>query len=164
VGATQIDDEAASFSNYGSCVDISAPGVDITSVGIKNTKATEIMSGTSMGNSLHFFPPPLNLSLIISIPLSVLATPHVAGLVAYLLSTGGYKSPADIANEIISTATKNAISKLKGGPNLLAYTGATPAGKSSKKRRHHDHHSRDLHRHPGRGWIESEDDESHGED
>ena len=55
VGATNPEDDRASFSNYGSCVDIFAPGVNVLSTFIGSPTATETWSGTSM------------------------ATPHVAG-------------------------------------------------------------------------------------
>lgn len=62
VGATTIADEKASFSNWGRCVDILGPGNQILSTAHSGPDATAWMSGTSM------------------------ATPHVAGLLAYFLS------------------------------------------------------------------------------
>lgn len=50
VGATQSNDAAASFSNYGTCVDILAPGVDITSAWYTSNTATNTISGTSMAS------------------------------------------------------------------------------------------------------------------
>ncbi|KIP08998.1 hypothetical protein PHLGIDRAFT_87290 [Phlebiopsis gigantea 11061_1 CR5-6] len=62
VGASTIGDERAYFSNYGKCVDVFAPGLQIKSTYIGSKTATTTMSGTSM------------------------ASPHTAGLLAYLLS------------------------------------------------------------------------------
>jgi oryzin len=49
VGAIDADDNRATFSNYGSVVDVFGPGVDILSAWIGSTTATNIISGTSMG-------------------------------------------------------------------------------------------------------------------
>lgn len=62
VGASTIGDERAYFSNYGKCVDVFAPGLQIKSTYIGSKTATTTMSGTSM------------------------ASPHTAGMIAYLLS------------------------------------------------------------------------------
>lgn len=62
VGASTLGDERAYFSNYGPCVDVFAPGLNILSTYKGSTKATATLSGTSM------------------------ASPHTAGLLAYLLS------------------------------------------------------------------------------
>ena len=104
VGATTINDSRASFSNYGSCLDLFAPGANITSTVPGNQTAT--YSGTSM------------------------AAPHVAGLAAVVLSLTAM-TPAQLATYLSDTATPNAVSSAgTSSPNLLAYlsgsTGSTP--------------------------------------
>ncbi|KAH8836112.1 serine protease [Flagelloscypha sp. PMI_526] len=98
VCATTIADARASYSNYGTIVDICAPGSNvISSYGTSDT-ATASLSGTSM------------------------ATPHVAGLVAYLISLFGNDTPANIADLLKSYADVDALSGLPTGtPNLLAH-------------------------------------------
>ncbi|ORX96936.1 hypothetical protein K493DRAFT_370362 [Basidiobolus meristosporus CBS 931.73] len=98
VGATTISDTLASFSNYGKCVKILAPGQDITSAWIGGTSASKKISGTSM------------------------ASPHVAGVAALYLSQGGLSSPAQVYAALAAKATKNAITGLKGTTsNLLVF-------------------------------------------
>ncbi|GAA5980137.1 hypothetical protein JCM10908_001547 [Rhodotorula pacifica] len=63
VGASTIGDERAYFSNYGKCVDIFAPGLNIRSIWNTGNRSVNSISGTSM------------------------ASPHIAGLAAYLLGT-----------------------------------------------------------------------------
>jgi subtilisin family serine protease len=95
VAASDINDNLASFSNFGTCVDVIAPGVSILSTW--NNGGTNTISGTSM------------------------ATPHVAGLAAYYLSNESL-SNAQLRERIVSAATKNTIKNPKAGtPNLLAY-------------------------------------------
>ncbi|NBV66408.1 MAG: S8 family peptidase, partial [Actinobacteria bacterium] len=84
VGATQISETPASFSNYGSCVDIHAPGVSITGAWIGSATATNTISGTSM------------------------ATPHVTGAAAVYLGLTG-ASVTQVAAYLSSESTKNAI-------------------------------------------------------
>lgn len=102
VGATDIYDRFASFSNFGSVVDILAPGVDILSAYIGSQSASTYLSGTSM------------------------ATPHVAGLAAYLLALETPRAPVALCDRIKSLSTKNAVSGLGGRNtvNNLAYNGA----------------------------------------
>jgi len=103
VGATTMDDRMAWFSNHGTCVDVFAPGHYITSAWIGSKVATNTISGTSM------------------------ASPHVAGLIALLLSMPEHatKTPEEIKQVIIDMSTPNVI---KGLPfwtenaNRLIYT------------------------------------------
>ena len=105
VGATDITDTFASFSNYGTCVKINAPGVDITSAWIGSTTATNIISGTSM------------------------AAPHVAGAAALYLQVNPTATAAQVQNALVSNATPNVITSIgPATPNLLLYTGFISAG------------------------------------
>ena len=98
VGATDSSDRLASFSNYGSVVDILAPGVSILSTWLNGR--TNTISGTSM------------------------ATPHVAGLAAYLLALEGKKTPAALASRIQSLAIKTKVSGVPSSTkNYLAFNG-----------------------------------------
>ncbi|KAG6354561.1 hypothetical protein INS49_004579 [Diaporthe citri] len=101
VGAAAINNTKPSWSNYGSIVDIFAPGVDTLSSWIGSDTATNTISGTSM------------------------ATPHVSGLVLYLKSVlGGLEAPADVAAKLTELATEGVLTGLgTGSPNLLAYNG-----------------------------------------
>ncbi|GLB42669.1 putative peptidase S8 family protein [Lyophyllum shimeji] len=85
VAASTIDDARASFSNYGSVVDIFAPGQNIISAWFRSDTDTNNISGTSM------------------------ATPHVAGLIAYLISLEGNMSPAGMSNKIKSMSLKGSL-------------------------------------------------------
>ncbi|KAK9762658.1 hypothetical protein K7432_011409 [Basidiobolus ranarum] len=98
VAATTISDTAASFTNYGECVTIAAPGQDITSAWIGSTTATNKISGTSM------------------------ASPHVAGVAALYLAQEGFNSPQAVYDALSARATKNVITGLRGNtPNLLVF-------------------------------------------
>lgn len=99
VAASTSSDELAYFSNFGSCVDIIAPGEDITSSWIGGSDATNTISGTSM------------------------ASPHVAGAAALYLELNPGASPADVSAGLTGAATPDAIADPAGSPNLLLYTG-----------------------------------------
>lgn len=99
VGATTSTDARASYSNFGSCLDIFAPGSSITSAWYTVNTATNTISGTSM------------------------AAPHVAGAAALLLQAGD-AAPATIANSLITNSTPNLVTSAgTGSPNRLLFTG-----------------------------------------
>ncbi|GHF46686.1 S8 family peptidase [Amycolatopsis bartoniae] len=100
VGATTSTDARASYSNYGSCLDIFAPGSSIKSDWIGSTTATNTISGTSM------------------------ATPHVTGAAALYLATHTTASPATVRNALVAAATTGKVTSAgSGSPNALLYTG-----------------------------------------
>jgi subtilisin family serine protease len=98
VAATTSSDARASYSNYGSCVDIYAPGSSITSAWYTSTTAINTISGTSM------------------------ASPHVAGVGALYKATYGDASASTIISWLKSNATANVVSGNVGStPNQLLY-------------------------------------------
>lgn len=101
VGAIDSADTRASFSNYGSLVDVFAPGVNVLSSWIGSKTATNTISGTSMG----------------------MATPHVAGLAAYLIILEGLSTPAKVVARIQALATSGKIVDAESANNLIAYNG-----------------------------------------
>ncbi|GGL89560.1 hypothetical protein GCM10010840_29610 [Deinococcus aerolatus] len=101
VGATTNTDARASYSNYGSCLDLFAPGSNITSTWIGSTSATNTISGTSM------------------------ASPHVAGAVALILAANAGASTASVTSTLLGNTTAGKVSSAgTGSPNKLLYTGA----------------------------------------
>jgi subtilisin family serine protease len=88
VGASDRNDRYASFSNFGSCVDIVAPGVNIKSAWIGSPDATETISGTSM------------------------ATPIVTGVAALVLEANSGASPQDVAGVLTCSATSDALKNI----------------------------------------------------
>lgn len=105
IAASDKSDASASFSSFGSCVDVYAPGVSITSAGISGNSSTATMSGTSM------------------------ASPHTAGAVALLLQKNPGAAPAAIASQLINNATRGAISGVPAAtPNLFIFTNPGSGG------------------------------------
>ncbi|MFF1711657.1 S8 family peptidase [Streptomyces sp. NPDC058268] len=96
VGATSNTDAKASWSNYGSVLDIFAPGVSITAGWNTSDTATNTISGTSM------------------------ATPHVAGAAAVYLAGHSSATPAQVASALVNGATTGKVtSPGTGSPNRL---------------------------------------------
>jgi len=110
VGATTDGDVRASFSNYGNCVDIFAPGYQITSDWAESDLAVNTISGTSM------------------------ATPHVAGAAALVLEGRPTATPAEVATALIDNSTPDRV-KNPGdcSVNKLLYMGfvTPPAPKAT---------------------------------
>lgn len=99
VGATDRSDRRASFSNYGTCLDLFAPGVDITSAWKDGDTATNTISGTSM------------------------ATPHTAGAAALYLASHPSATPAQVRDALVNDATNGKVTDPRAGsPNRLLHS------------------------------------------
>jgi len=99
VGSTTSTDARSSFSNWGTCVDVFAPGSSITSAWYNSNTATQTIDGTSM------------------------AAPHVAGVAALYLQGNTAALPVDVASAIINTSTTGKVtSPGTGSPNRLLFS------------------------------------------
>jgi len=99
VGATDATDTKASFSNFGSCVDLFAPGVNIVAAWHTSTTAIHTISGTSM------------------------AAPHVAGVAALYLATHPGATPQQVRDALVGNAITGAVKNGgTGSPNTLLFS------------------------------------------
>jgi subtilisin family serine protease len=105
VGATMSNDGKSGFSNFGTCVDINAPGSSITGAWIGTPTSTLTINGTSM------------------------ATPHVAGAAAVYLGLRPTASVLEVSNFLDAESTKDVLTGLPvGTPNKLLYVSPTDGG------------------------------------
>jgi aqualysin 1 len=98
VGATAANDSRAGFSNFGECLDLFAPGVNVLGAGIANNDATATISGTSQ------------------------AAPHVAGAVALFLQRFPRTQAAKVAGGILGNSTPGVVGDARGSPDLFLFT------------------------------------------
>ncbi|QHS76122.1 putative subtilisin-like protease YSP3 [Saccharomyces paradoxus] len=109
VGASTFSDDRAFFSNWGTCVDVFAPGINIMSTYIGSRNATLSLSGTSM------------------------AAPHVAGILSYFLSLqpasdseffNNALSPQELKEKVLKFSTQGVLGDIGDDtPNMLIYNG-----------------------------------------
>jgi len=101
VESTDSSNARSSFSNYGPCIDILAPGSAITAADHRSDDGLSVKSGTSM------------------------ASPHVAGGAALVLENNPGMSPAEVLQELQSNSLKNYISDAQSGNNFFLWVGGS---------------------------------------
>jgi subtilisin family serine protease len=117
VGATTSTDARASFSNWGSCVDLFAPGENITSAWVEYSGGG---GGGGGGGGTQPFILSSNTSTMSG---TSMASPHVAGVAALYLQGSPTATPATVANAIITNTTPNKVTNAgTGSPNRLLYS------------------------------------------
>merc|ERR1711871_1126310 len=111
VACSTNTDEFCSFSNYGSCTNIIAPGMSITSAWIGSKESDNTISGTSM------------------------STPHVSGAIAHMLELSEkLLTPTEIKSQLMASAQSGVITKVVGSatPNELLQSVCVGATNSSR--------------------------------
>ncbi len=99
VGSTDNGDRMSSFSNFGACIDIFAPGGSITSADSNSNTGTSVLSGTSM------------------------ASPHVAGAIALILGDSPNATPAQVRSTLVGNGTSGKVTSIGANTvNLLLHT------------------------------------------
>lgn len=102
VGSTTNSDQRSSFSNFGSCLDLFAPGSSITSAWVGGPGASNSLSGTSM------------------------ASPHVAGVAAAYLSVWTASTPTEVSAGVVGASTRGVVTNAgPASPNGLLYVDFT---------------------------------------
>ena len=105
VGATERTDKMASYSNFGTCLDLFAPGTDIISASYNNNTGNSTLSGTSM------------------------ASPHVAGALAVKRAQNTSVSAANVQVAVVGDTTPNKVTSMgAGSPNKLLYVPVAGGG------------------------------------
>lgn len=98
VGATGQADARAAFSNYGTCVDLHAPGVSILSAAIASDTASQLRNGTSM------------------------ATPHVAGVAALYRAANPTATATQVGEALLAGTISGKVTDVLGSPNLMLHS------------------------------------------
>jgi serine protease len=106
VGATTYEDRRASYSNWGACLDLFAPGSQVLSTHHLSNTALHVENGTSM------------------------ASPHVAGVVATYLQTHKAATPAEVTSAVLGAATVGKVKDPAGSPNRLLFSKIGPTSSS----------------------------------